>query len=413
MLKELRKREADGRPIRVGLVGAGAMGLGIALQVAKTPGMRLAFVADTDPGAVRRAAEAYGGEVDTGLDGLALMRKHAGAYDVFVEATNTIGAAADFCLEAIRGGAHVVLMNAEVDLMLGRYLARVAGEKGLVVTSDAGDQHGVLVRMCEEIEMWGFDLVQVGNIKGFLDRYATPESIRHEAEVRHLSPVQCCAYTDGTKLGIEMALVANATGMVPLQPGMVGPVCDSVNEVLDYFDFDAYGDQGRVDYILQAVPGGGVYVVARSDDALQARYMEYYKMGKPPYYVFYRPYHLCHLETPRAVALAALWGKPVLTQTHGRLTDVFAYAKRDLVAGEYVEEGIGGDAVYGLIDTVANGEGGGQVPVGLLEPSGGKRGRLKRDVARDTPLTNLDIDLPETRLLELFRTQQELMGNGA
>ena len=412
MLKELKQREAEGNPIRVGLVGAGAMGLGIALQIGKTPGMELVFVADYREQAARAAEAAYGGEVEVGADATSLIEKHAGRMDVFVEATNTIGPAADYCLAALEAGAHVVLMNAEVDLMLGRYLARIGEEKGLVVTSDAGDQHGVLVRMCEEIEMWGFDLVQVGNIKGFLDRYATPESIRDEAEQRHLSPVQCCAYTDGTKLSIEMALVANATGTIPLQPGMVGPVCDSVNEVLDYFNFDQYGDQGRVDYILKAVPGGGVYVVARSDDPLQARYMDYYKMGKPPYYVFYRPYHLCHLETPRAIALAALWDKPVLTQEHGRLTDVFTYAKRDLKAGELIEEGIGGDAVYGLIDATANGEANDQIPIGLLEPSGEEKGRVKRDVAKDQIVTFADIELPGTRLVELFNLQQEQIGNG-
>ena len=164
MLKELKQRESEGNPIRVGLVGAGAMGLGIALQIGKTPGMELVFIADHRDQAARAAEAAYGDKVELGSDAIALAEKYAGQMDVFVEATNTIGPAADYCLAALDAGAHVVLMNAEVDLVLGRHLTRIGEEKGLVVTSDAGDQHGVLVRMCEEIEMWGFELVQVGNL---------------------------------------------------------------------------------------------------------------------------------------------------------------------------------------------------------------------------------------------------------
>jgi predicted homoserine dehydrogenase-like protein len=424
MLQDLKQREAEGRPIRVALIGAGAMGVGIAWQVRKTPGMRLVAVTDIDLAAARRAAEAHGGPyavVEPGealRDPAAILVSRSPHYlgtrpemaiDVMVEATNTVSFAAEASLEALRAGAHVVLMNAEVDLALGPLLHREAQRAGLVVTSDAGDQHGVLGRMIEEIEMWAFRIVMAGNIKGFLDRYATADALRHEAEIRNLNPIQCCAYTDGTKLGVEMALVSNATGLVPWVPGMEGPRARDVHDVFGLFDFDRYGETGVVDYILGAEPGGGVYVVGHCDDPLQAEYLKYYKMGAGPYYLFYRPYHLCHLETTRAIALAALYGRGVLAPRHGRVSDVYAYARADLTAGEEIEHGIGGDQFYGMIDRCVAAEGAGHVPIALLEATEAGRPRLRRGLRRDQPLTVDDIALPDSAVVRLFSEQQRAL----
>jgi predicted homoserine dehydrogenase-like protein len=422
MYELLRQREADGQPIRVALVGAGAMGVGIAWQIGRTPGMVLAAITDIDKAAAAAAAEAYGapwrwGGPDDVLpgEGVTLVtetpfylhpaRPELGL-DVLVEATNTIGFAGQVCEAAIEAGLHVVLMNAEVDLALGPTLARKAAEHGVVVTSDAGDQHGVLARMIDEIRLWGFEIRMAGNIKGFLDRYATAGGLIEEARIRQLNPIQCCAYTDGTKLGIEMAVIANGEGLVPFVPGMEGPRAADVKDVFDHFDFDRYGDQGVVDYILGAQPGGGVFVVGRCEDPLQARYLWYYKMGDGPDYLFYRPYHLCHLETTRAIADAALRGEAVLAPRHGRLCDVYAYAKRDVSAGEVVPHGIGGDHFYGLIERCADADARGAVPIALLEAEGDDMSRLLRGLRRDAPLTFDDITLPRSYLVRRFHEQQ-------
>src|SRR6185295_5008942 len=208
MLNELRYREKIGQPICVGLIGAGAMGVGIALQLAKTPGMKLSIIADIDLTAAEKAKVAYGKPVPLFQDANHALADTNIELDVLVESTNTINAAAGYCLKAIHRKAHVVLMNAEVDLLLGRYLKHEASQHNVIVTSDAGDQHGVLSRMIEEIELWGFNIVQAGNIKGFLDRYATAHSKREIAKQLNLNLTQCVAYTDGTKLNIEMALIA-------------------------------------------------------------------------------------------------------------------------------------------------------------------------------------------------------------
>lgn len=424
MLKQLRQREDN--PLRVGLVGLGAMGRGIAWQVSITPGMVLGFIADIDLEVARDAAKLIGLEavefdgkeipvltekqVLISTDALSLLKRNDELkLDAFVEATNAIAEAAEYCLAAIEGSMHVVLMNAEVDLVYGPLLNAEAAKKGVIVTSDAGDQHGVLMVMIDEIEMWGFEIVQAGNIKGFLDRYATPDSIRFEAEKRNLSAVQCCAYTDGSKLNVEMALVCNATGLVPFVDGMEGPACKQVSEVMEgLFDFDAYQGQGRVDYILGAEPGGGVYVVGRCDAEFQKPYLEYYKLGDGPYYLFSRPYHLCHLETPRAIAKVCLNEKAILVPDHGQVADVYAYAKTDLKAGQEVEHSIGGAECYGLIRTCEAAGADNHIPLAWLEGEPGKKAVLKRDIAKDEVVKVDDVEFPDILLHRLLQRQAEI-----
>ncbi len=421
MYEQLRQREAEGQTIRVALVGAGAMGVGIAWQVGRTPGMELVAIVDIDPAAGIKAAEAHGTPwqrvgpddpmpepgvlVVTESPFFLLDDRPELAIDVLVEATNTIGFAGKVSEAAIVAGMHVVLMNAEVDLALGPTLMRMAAEHGVVVTSDAGDQHGVLARMIDEIKLWGFDIRMAGNIKGYLDRYATAEGLAEEARIRRLNPIQCCAYTDGTKLCIEMAVLANGEGLVPHIPGMEGPRVADVREVFEHFDFDRYGEQGVVDYILGAEPGGGVFVVGRCEDPLQAQYLWYYKLGDGPNYLFYRPYHLCHLETTRAIAAAVLRNEAVLTPRHGRVCDVYAHAKRAVTAGETVPHGIGGDHFYGLIERCADADARGAVPIALLEAEGAAEARILRDLAIDAPLSYDDVALPESYLVRRFLAQ--------
>ena len=413
MLKELHQREKEGRPINVGLIGLGAMGLGIAYQIGRTPGMRLSFVADFNEAAAQEGARVYGKPTFVTTDGMAALKNEKIECDVFVEATNSIIAAFDYCMAAIQRKAHCVFMNAEVDLILGHLLQAEAKKQGVVVTSDAGDQHGVLARMMEEIEMWGFDIMQAGNMKGFLHRHRDMEGTIEIAKKLSLSPVQCLAYTDGSKLNIEMSIIANEYNLTPTVPGMEGPQANKVQDVFNVFDFDKYEGKGRVDYILGAKEhGGGVYVVGRCDNEFQHGYMNYYKVtNKHPYYVFLRPYHLCHLETPRAIALAALYGKAVCTQRFGRVCDTFAYAKKDMAAGTVIQHAIGSDEIYGLIEEAKPADNQNRVPQGVLDVEGQpERPVLKRAVVKDQPLSWDDIDMPDTRMVQLWEQQKPLVG---
>jgi predicted homoserine dehydrogenase-like protein len=383
LLSRLKRRADEHRPIRVGVIGAGSMGAGLTAQLLRTDGIRLVWVCDLDVARAHAAVRAAGtgAAVIVGDNALGLLETDDAALDidVMVESSNVVVAAAYHCLAAIDRGAHVVLMNAEVDLAFGSLLAARAAARGVVVTSDAGDQHGVLKRLIDEVELWGVRVVQIGNIKGFLDRYQTADGLIEEAATRQLNPVQCCAYTDGTKLNIEMAVIANATGAVPTVRGMVGPRAAHVSEVLGLFDFRSYPrDRPVVDYILGAEPGGGVYVVGFCDDP--------------------RPYHLCHLETTYAIGLAALLGEAVAQPLPRRACDVFAFAKRDLSNGERLAHGIGGDHAYGLIDRCEQADTAELVPIWMLDASGRDAATLTRPVRKDQPIRMSDVEFHDARL---------------
>jgi predicted homoserine dehydrogenase-like protein len=168
-----------------------------------------------------------------------------------------------------------------------------------------------------------------------------------------------------------------------------------------------------VDYILGAKEhGSGVYVIGKCDSEFQQRYLNYYKMtNKHPYYVFFRPYHLCHLETPRAIALAALYGKAVCTMRRGRVTDTFAYAKKDLKAGDKVHHAIGGNETYGLIDEAKKADSANHVPQGVLVVEcRTQRPVIKKTVKKDQPITWDDIEIPENRMADLWEKQKALIG---
>ena len=150
----------------------------------------------------------------------------------------------------------------------------------------------------------------------------------------------------------------------------------------------------------------------KCENEFQQGYLNYYKVtNKHPYYVFLRPYHLCHLETPRAVALAALYGKAVCTMRQGRVTDTFAYAKKDNAPGTLVQHAIGGDEVYGLINEAKVADAANQVPQGVLDIEGIKdRPVFKRAVKKDEPITWDDIEIPSNRMTELWEQQKSVIG---
>ena len=386
------------KSIRVGVVGAGAMGRGIAFQVNASKGMDLVWVIDKNLDAAQNAVDLTGAG-NAGTDLFTSLKEEK--IDVLVEATNSIEAAAQYCIAAIENKVNVVLMNAEVDLALRPLLDYKARENGVCVTSDAGDQHGVLAVMIEEAEEMGFEVVQAGNIKGFLDKTATPESIKPEADKRNLSAEQCCAYTDGSKLHIEMAMLANAFGYLPPEGGMKGPRAEQVHQALELFDFESYGDTPRIDYLLGAEPGGGVYLVVKPQKGLpeqQAFYLNYYKLGEVPYYILYRPYHLCHLETPKAIK-RAYRGESLLSFDH-KSCDVYAYAKRPLKKGEQISHAIGSSEVFGEVVSSQND----LVPMVLLENSA----TLKNDLEPDAPITWSDVELLDTPLLRYWKQQEAL-----
>lgn len=418
-MAELRARLAALRePIAIGIIGTGSIGKGLVYQAGITPGIRCVAIADLQRDKAVAAADAFGvpyqvvrsaGEMHDAVrrGRMALcddgdMVACCESVRVLIESSNALAPAAQYALAAIDRGAHVVMVNAEADLTFGPLLMQRAARRGVVYTSCDGDQPMVIRRLADEVRLWGFDLVMAGNIKGFLDRYATPATIASEAAKRALDPKMCASYTDGSKLGVEMALVANGLGMRVDVAGMHGPRMTSVYDVFSHFDFDRLwrDRQPVVDYVLGATPRGGVFVIGHSLDPFQRFTLDWFPpdMGPGPYYLFYRPYHLGHIEAMATVAEAALDGRALLQPTCGFRTNVYAYAKRDLAEGERLD-GLGGFACYGLIDNCGANAAHPGLPICLAEGT-----HLTRAVGRDQPIRMVDLRLSEHHdALSLYR----------
>ncbi len=422
MLARLRSLD---EPIRTAIIGIGSAGKGLFHQCNVTPGIKCVGVADINVTKATEAAKAFDrpyrvvespgalhdairqGSVAICQDGEMLARCEA--VDVLIDASNAIADGGRFALAAIETGKDVVMMNAEADLIFGPYLMRSAREHGVVYTSCDGDQPGCIRRLIDEIQLWGFELVMAGNIKGFLDRYSNPTTIIPEADKRFLDYKMCAGYTDGTKLCVEMALVANAYDLVTMVPGMRGPRASRLIEVFDLFDFNAIRESGRavVDYVLGARPYGGVFVVGYCDNKYQQSMLGWFpsELGRGPFYVFDRSYHIVHIEAMKCVAEAFLDRDSLLQPTHGFKTNVYAYAKRDLRRGETLD-GIGGYTCYGLIENCSEHQDHPGVPICLAEDV-----TLSRDVAKDEKIFMEDIAYDRDRLdYRLFSMAAEQSG---
>lgn len=404
-----RLKQLD-KSIRIAIIGIGSMGRGLLYQSLITPGVQCVAIADLDINQaisfaermkckyrVSHDLEGVHRAIREGLmavceDGDLLARCEL--VDALVESSNSINAAAMFAITALEHRKHLILMNSEIDLTFGPYLLRLAQDNGVTYTSCDGDQHGVIKHLIDEIQLWGFDLVMAGNIKGFLDRYSDPVKIIPEADIRNLGYKMATTYTDGTKLCIEMALLANACGLAVTVPGMQGPRANDVHEVFTLFDFDSIWRRREpvVDYILGAEPNGGVFAVGHCDNPYQMAMLSYYKMGSGPFYLFYRPYHLCHVEAIACIAEASLDGRSLLQPDWGLRTNVYAYAKRSLRKGERLD-GIGGFTCYGLIDNNDLGRTNDGLPICLADDL-----LLKRDIPRDGKIRMEDVNYDPGRL---------------
>jgi predicted homoserine dehydrogenase-like protein len=370
MLNELRRLS---QRIRLGVIGIGSIGKGIVLQSHLTPGIECVAISDICIDRATACAKwlnrdyvvvdnfeamhtaILNGRLAVCEDGKILAQ--CDLMDVMIEATNSLAAAGQFAITALEHRKHAVMMNYEADLMFGPFLSHLAKKKGLVYSACDGDQPAVLHRLIEEVEFMGFEIVMAGNIKGYLDRYVNPQIIVPEADKRGLDYKMCTSYTDGTKLCIEMAVLANAHRFRTLAPGMIGPRAKNVLEVFSAFDFEEIWKKRQpvVDYLLGAEPTGGVYTIGFTDNPYQQETLAWFppKMGPGPFYVFYRPYHLGHFQSMATVVEAFLNHRSVLEPTYGFQTNVFAYAKRDLRKGEELD-GPGGYACYGLIENYSD-----------------------------------------------------------
>ena len=392
-------------PTKIGITGIGSIGRGMVLQSSLTPGIECSAIADIKLDRAIEVAKQFNYNYKV-VDSLSDMNEAiqkgqlavcedgnliAGCEQIgiFIESTSSIIGGALFGDKALDHNQHLIMMNYEADLMYGSYLMSKARKNNLVYTVCDGDQPAVIKRIIDEVEFMGFKTVMAGNMKGFLDRHVTPHSMKGEAEKRDLDPKMCSSYSDGTKLCIEMAVMANGIDGYTATPGMYGPKMSSIHEIFDHFDFQQIwnGRNPIVDYVLDAKPKGGVFVIGYTDHPYQKSTLNWLPpdMGPGPFYLFYRPYHLCHFEFAATVAEVVLNKKAVLKPDFGFKTNVYAYAKKDLKKGENLD-GLGGYACYGLIENCSENKMKAGLPICLAEDV-----VLKRDIPKDDKIYLEDI----------------------
>lgn len=416
----LKAREEEKRPIRVGMIGAGAMARGIAMQIIQsTPGMQLSAIANRTVASAQRTYEESGQQTSTVAESLAdletaiskhhpaivqdpLLLAQSDAIDVIVEATGTIEFALHAVFAAIKHGKHVVLMNAELDSTIGPILKVYADRAGVIYTACDGDQPGVEMNLYRFVKSIGLTPLVCGSMKGMLDHYRTPTTQAQFAKTWDQGVHMVTSFADGTKVSFEQAIVANGTGMTIAQRGMLGyEHRDHIDKMTTMYDVDQLKQLGGiVEYAIGATPGPGVYVFATQENPIHQRYLELYKLGKGPLYSFYTPYHLCYFEVPMSIARVALFNDVVLAPDGAPKVDVVATAKKDLAVGETLD-GIGGYTCYGQCERADLTYQQQLLPVGLSEGC-----TLKRPVSKDTVITYDDVVLPQGRLCDQLRAEQ-------
>jgi predicted homoserine dehydrogenase-like protein len=414
----LQERENAGRPIRVGMVGAGATGRAIALQLGTpVPGIRLVALANRTAEHGERALHEAGAGQWTRVEsahqaeasiarGVPVLTEdpsvltHCGAIEVLVEVTGTVEPAARVVLDAFDHGKHVVLVNAELDSLIGPILKAKADRAGVVVTHTDGEEPGVAMTLLRYLRSLGLRPVAAGNLKGMVDYYRTPETQQAFAEKHDQDARKVTSFADATKLSMEATVLANATGFQVGRRGMYGPACEHVREMAGLLPADKMVGTGLVDYALGAAPHTGVFVIVHEESPLKKAQLAYYKLGDGPFYVFYTPYHLPYAQIASSIGRAVIHRDPTVAPLAGPVCEVVTIAKRNLKAGERLD-GVGGFCTYGLIDNSTDARALSALPIGLSEGC-----TLLRDVSKDGLISIDDVESPRGRLAEnLWREQ--------
>jgi len=423
----LQRRLDSGRALRVTLVGAGKFGSMFLAQVPHTPGLEVAAIADLSPDRARKACEAVGWSSERIAattftdDGTAAIARDD--VEVVVEATGNPAAGIRHARAAIAAGKHVVMVNVEADVLAGPLLAREATAAGLVYSLAYGDQPALICEMVDWARATGMRVIAAGKGTKYLPSYhaSTPDTVwghygltPEEAAAGGMNPQMFNSFLDGTKSGIEMAVVANATGLAVPSAGLAFPACgvDDLPFVLrPRQEGGALETPGQVEVISSLERDGrpvfrdlrwGVYVVFEAPNPYTARCFREYGLVTDPSgtrAAMYKPYHLIGLELGISVLSAALRREATGAPT-GFRGDVVATAKRDLTAGEELD-GEGGFCVWGKLMPAENSLAIGGLPIGLAHGI-----KLRRNVQAGQALTWADVDIDEGD--ETYRTRRAM-----
>ncbi len=435
---KLQSRAAQGKPVRVGLIGAGKFGSMYLAQIPRTPGVHLVGIADLSPDSARTNLARVGwtpqqsqaasldaaikdGSTHVGEDWRALVRHPA--IDVIVECTGNPIAAVDHCLEAFAHGKHVVNVTVEADAFCGPLLARKAAAAGVVYSLAFGDQPALICDLVDWARTCGFPVVAAGRGHKWLPHFSesTPETVwgyygltPEQAERGGLNPKMFNSFLDGSKPSIESTAVSNATGLGVPSNGLLYPPA-SVEDIPFVTRPRSEGGvlerKGMVEVISSLEADGrkipydirmGVWVTVEGETEYIRNCFEEYNAHTDPsgrYFTLYKRWHLIGLEVGVSVASVALRGEPTGVAT-GWNADVVATAKRDLAAGEMLD-GEGGYTVWGKLLPAATSVQIGGLPLGLAHQV-----KLVRAVKKGQSLCWADVAIDHNT--QAYKVRQEM-----
>lgn len=422
---KLEELEKNGKNILTGIIGAGQMGKGMISQMTLMKGMTPAVVVDIN---IENAKKAFlhagidesnikyaktAAEADAFIkDGKSVIGDHSDVatksevIQVVIDATGVTEVGAKIALDTILGKKHIVMLNAEADVVIGPILKKFADAAGVIYTGAAGDEPGAVKELYDFAVASGFEVRVIGKGKNnVLDFDCNPDTVLEEATRRGVSPHMLASFKEGTKTMVEMACMSNATGYicdVRGGHGISGEVKD-LPQLLSLKEENGVLNQyGVVDFVNGIAPG--VFVIVTSKLPEVRAEMEYVSMGKGPNYILYRPYHLCSLETPLSAAKAVLDHQATIAPMGGLVSEVITVAKKDLKAGDHLD-GIGGYTVYGTIERYEIAKQMNALPVGLVN----KDTILKQDVKKGDLITYDMVQLREDSfILQMRRLQDKL-----
>ncbi|MFC7327407.1 NAD(P)H-dependent oxidoreductase [Marinactinospora rubrisoli] len=441
----LARRAADEGPVRVGVIGAGKFASMFLTQALTSPGMHVVGVADLDPGRARAALARTGWPPEryaaTGFDealrtggthvtdsGDALI--DAPGIEVILEITGNPVAGTHHAMRSIDAGRHVIMVNVEADCMVGPLLAERARRAGVVYSMAYGDQPALICELVDWARTVGFDVVAAGKGTKYLPEYhaSTPDTVwdhygftAEQLATGDFNPKMFNSFLDGTKSAIEMAAVANGTGLAPQDEGLLFPPCGVDDLPTVYRPREVGGRltrKGTVEIASSLNRDGteverdlrwGVYVTFEARTDYAARCFAEYGVHTDPtgrYGALYRPYHMIGLELGVSVASVALRGEPTGAPT-GFRGDVTSVTKRALRAGE-VLDGEGGFMVYGRLAPAQASLAQRAFPIGLAHGA-----RIRRDVPAGTVLTWDDVEVDESVLAVRLRRELESAARAA
>lgn len=396
--------KASVAPAKVGVIGTGFIGTGLFYSLDRTPDLHYQL------GLTRRDPQTVGSvDPERLTNSIARLIDEC---DVIVECSGDTVYATPLIRQALTAGIPVVTMNSELQVTSGSFLQQFG-----YLTEGEGDQPGSIAALRRDVVAMGFSPIVYGNVKGFLNPTPTQPEMEKWAALQGISLGQVTSFTDGTKVHVEQVVVANGLGASLAPGGLVGgdTVYDGFKEGAIALAEIADGAGIVMSDFLMASnnpspgrdrPAPGVFIVATMPDERQRPSLKYYKLGEGPYYVFERPYHLCHFELAKTIRAVVDGDEPLLNNSGHPRYGVSAVAKRDLAAGHVITRGIGGFDLRG--EGVAIADDTDHVPIALLTGA-----RLRRNMSAGETLRFDDVDLPENEAVEAWLSTLEAVSTSS